>query len=157
MHCSETVVAKLLPSTCSCVPYICASLASIKAVMTNTSSIHGCTRTFKIASLCHAVSTYSLSTFAYCIRTSLCVRATVCTVPFVSSYCCCSSRAFVSKHCMFGSSCRVVSTSNDSSNSLVQSFTALLISVIPIVMALARYSFTAGGVESCAFNCSSVI
>lgn len=40
-------------------------------------------------------------------------------VPFISSCYCCTSRSSVSKHCMLGSSCRVVRTSNDSSNSLV--------------------------------------
>ena len=43
---------------------------------------------------------------------------------------------------MFGSSCRLVRTSNDSSNILVKSLTALLISSIPDVMALVHCSLT---------------
>ena len=106
--------------------------------------------------VCRAASTCSLSAFVCRICVSLCVRATICAIPFISSYCCCSSHASISKRCMFGSSCRVVRTSNDYSNTFVQSVIALLTSVIAVVITMARYSLTSGGVEGCAFNCSYV-
>lgn len=116
-----------------------------------------CTCASKMTSLCRAASTCSFSAFACCIRVSLCVRATICAVPFTSSYCCCSLHTSISRNFMFGSSRRVVRTSNDSLKNFVQSFTALLISTISVVIVLARCSLTFGRVEGCAFNCRSTI
>lgn len=58
---------------------------------------------------------------------------------------------------MFGSLCRVVRTSNDCLKSFVQSVTTLFTIAIIVVIAVECYSLTFGGVEGCAFNCSSVI
>jgi len=149
------MVPKLLPYIYSFVPCICGILASIEVVMMKASSIHGWMHAIKTTSLCRAASTHSLSTFDYVIHVSLYVI--VCTVPYISSYFCYISRTFVSKCYMFGSSYKVVRTSNDSSNNLVQSFTALLISTIPIVMALVRCFLTSNGVEGYVFNCNSSI
>lgn len=124
--------------------------------MTST-SIHGCMCAFKMASLCQETSTLTLSTFTYCIRASLCVRKNLCVVPLTSSYFFCSSHASVSRCYMFGSSCKVVRTSNDSSNSLVQSFTTLLTSTIATIIMLAHCFLTSSGVEGCTFNFSLVI
>lgn len=153
----RVVPRPLLPCICSYVPFICASFPSIVVVITKASLIQGWTHSYKTASLCHATFTCSLSALACYIHVSLCVRATICAVPLMLSYYCCSSHASASKRYMFGSSYRVVRTLNDSSNILVQSLTTLLISSIPNVMALARCSLTSRGVEGYAFNHSSAI
>jgi len=140
MHCLETIVVKLLPWTFSYVGCSCVSFASMEVVMIYASSIHGCKHTFKTASLWWATSTYSLSAFICCILVNLYVRETICAVPFTSSYFYCSSRAPVSRHCIFVSSCRVVRTSNNCSNSFVQFVTALLTSAIVVVIVLAHCS-----------------
>lgn len=151
------MVSELLPCICSCIPFICASFPSIDVVIMKASSIHGWTRAFNTSSLCRIASTCSLSALTYCIRASLCVRATIYAIPFMSSYCCYNSCASISKNCMFGSSYRAVRISNDSSNILVRSLTALLISSMPIMMVLVHCSLTSGGVECYAFNRSSTI
>jgi len=53
---------------------------------------------------------------------------------------------------MFGSSYKVVRTSSDSSNTFVQSFTALLTFVIDVVIMLAHFYLISGKVEGYAFN-----
>lgn len=129
----------------------------MEAVIIYASSIHGCRRTFRTASLCQATFTFSLSAFASYICVSLCVRVTICIVPLTSSYLLCSSQTFVSKHSTFGSSCRVVRTSNDYSNSHVQFATALLSATIDVVTTVACYSLTSNRVEGWSLNCNSVI
>jgi len=118
-RCFETALLEPLPCIYSYVSCICASLPSIVTVIMNTSLVQAWTWALKSASLCRTAYIASLSALACYILTGLWVRAIVCVVPLILSYCCCSSRASVSKHCMFAYSCRFVRTSNDSSIILV--------------------------------------
>lgn len=150
-------MSKLLPCICSYIPCIWARLPSIVSMMVKASLIQGRTHAFNTSSLCCAASTCSFSALAYCICTSLWVRATVYVVPLTLSYCYWSSHTSISKRLILGSSCRLVRTSNDSSNILVQSLTALPISSNPTVIVLARCSLTSEGVDGYAFNCNSPV
>ena len=126
-------------------------------MMVKASSIQGWTHAFSTASLCRDASTCSFSDLAYCIHAGLWVTTTIYAIPQKFSYFCWSSHAFVSKRWMLGSSCEVMRTSSDSSNMLVESRTAPLISSNLIMIVLAHCSLTSEAVDSCAFNRSSVI
>lgn len=152
MHCLVTTIAELLPWILSWVACSCTSFASMEAEIVYALSIHGCRHTFKTSSLCRVASTYSLSALAYCILASLCVTETVYVAPFISSYLCFISRASVSRCSMFGSSCRVVRTSNDCSNSFMQSVTTLSTATIVVMIVVVRCSLTSSRVEGWTFN-----
>lgn len=124
----------------------------MEAITIYASSIHDCRHAFKRSSLCQATSTYCFSAFTCCILVRLCVRESVYTIPFTSSYFCCSSHASISRRYMFESSYRVVRTLNNYSNNFVKPVTTLLTSAISIVITLAHCSLTSSGVEGCAFN-----
>ncbi len=138
-------------------PYICMSFPSISAVMVKASSIQGWTHALRKASFCLATSTCSFSALTCCILARLWERMTLCVVPLILSYCCCSTHASVSRHYMLGSSCKDVRTSNAWSNISVPSCTTLPISANPVWIVLTRCSLTSRGVAGCAFICSLAI